>query len=104
MTYHDSSGWAVSHSTRSTANSTYLDNLSQPKVDAHQNCEEDIFAKGKEMTELVTLRSGFLECDAKVSCRKGTKTSNKFLRFLGLMIKYIDLGPDSLIQSQQFQR
>lgn len=103
MTCHDSSGWAVSHTTRSDGQ-FYLDNLSQPKVDAHQSCEEDIFAKGKEMTELVTLRSGFLECDAKVSCRKGTKTSNKFLRFLGLLIKYIDLGPDSLIQSQQFQR
>lgn len=31
-------------------NSTYLDNLSQPKVDANQSYEEDIFAKGKEMT------------------------------------------------------
>lgn len=81
-----------------TTNSTYLDNLSQQRVAAHQSCEEVIFAKGKEMTELITLRSGFLECDAKVSCRKGTTTSSKFLCFPGLMIKYTGLRQDCLIR------
>lgn len=47
--------------------------MSQQKVDAHQSCEEDIFAKGKEMRELITLGSGFLECDAKMSCGKEQK-------------------------------
>lgn len=90
-----------------TTNSTYLDNRSQQKVAAHQSCEEVIFAKGKEMTEFITLRSDFLECGAKVSCKKGTTTSSKFPCFPGLMIKYTGLGQDCLIRvirQSQFQR
>lgn len=73
-----------------TTNSIDLDSLAQQKVDAYQSI---LLGKGKEMTELIILRSAFLECSVKMSYRKGTKTSTKFQAFLGFMIKYAHLGP-----------